>query len=149
VLNGEGGHDSLYGGHGHDELYGGNGQDELRGWTGHDELYGGNNKDVLMGEGGADLLYGGGGADTLNGGKHNDVLSGGSGVDTFVFESNHGDDVISDYEEGELIDLVALGNELWSEQVVEGDTVITTVDGTITLEDYTGNVNVDYFQLSA
>ena len=59
-----------------------------------DELYGGK---------GNDSLYGDTGNDTLTGNKGNDTLTGGTDSDTFVFASNDGKDLITDYAEEDII----------------------------------------------
>ena len=51
----------------------------------------------MNGEGGNDILEGRGGADTLSGGIGKDILVGGVGFDTFVFTTDFGRDVITDF----------------------------------------------------
>ena len=92
VLSGNGGNDYLEGNAGSDQLDGGEGNDTLVGGTGNDDLKGGANSDSLIG---------GAGLDTLNGGTGDDVLNGGDGADTYVFDADWGNDVISDAD-GEL-----------------------------------------------
>ena len=46
-------------------------------------------------------INGGDGNDTLYGGDGNDTLTGGVGNDTFVYANGGGDDIITDYEEGQ------------------------------------------------
>ncbi len=53
---------------------------------------------VLMGYAGNDSLYGGQGADSLNGGAGNDILAGGRGGDTYLFQSDFGQDAIDEYD---------------------------------------------------
>ncbi|MBE7380292.1 MAG: calcium-binding protein [Leptolyngbya sp. SIO1E4] len=65
--------------------------------TGDDILSGNSDANVLNGQGGNDTLNGEGGADTLLGGTGNDLLTGGAGVDTFRFEANSGNDVVTDF----------------------------------------------------
>ena len=66
---------------------------------------------VIVGNRGNNLLSGAAGDDTLSGGAGNDTLSGGSGAGVFVFETESGSDVISDFDTdaGEVIDLTRLG----------------------------------------
>lgn len=115
-LFGQSGQDTLRGGDGLDRLFGGTGNDFGRGGTGNDGLFGEQGNDTLNGEqgndrffGGAgnddldgsagnDTLYGGAGFDTLKGGAGNDLLQGNFNADTFVFENNNGDDIISDFD---------------------------------------------------
>ncbi|WP_412553428.1 hypothetical protein [Shimia sp. MIT1388] len=111
-LRGEGGNDKLFGGSGQDWLLGGNGYDLLSGGSGSDQLFGQNGHDTLIGGDGHDKLLGGNHDDRLSGGRGNDTLNGGTGDDTmigssgqdvFVFVDNHGTDVITDFENGDLI----------------------------------------------
>ena len=79
----------------------------------HDFAQAGN--DILNGGNGIDALYGDaqvytpfsagsitGGTDTLNGGAGNDQLWGGPNSDTFVFNFGSGNDVINDFDQGNL-----------------------------------------------
>ncbi len=99
-LNGQGGNDVLRGGQDRDEINGGGGDDRLIGDQGNDELNGGGGNDLLRGGTGNDDLDGGSGTDELRGDEGNDTLTGGRDSDTFVFVSNSGDDVITDFEVG-------------------------------------------------
>jgi Ca2+-binding RTX toxin-like protein len=117
VLFGEGGNDKLWGGKGNDLLDGGKGKDTLYGEKGDDDLYGQEGRDTLYGGKGNDKLYGGDDRDTLSGGKGDDVLAGGlgsdtleggQGADTFVLEHFDAKDYIIDFEQQDLIDLIAL-----------------------------------------
>lgn len=129
VLNGGDGEDILSGGNGSDVLNGGAGSDIiygvdddtndmndtfsdnfLFGGTGNDLLFGGSSNDQLSGEEGDDIINGGAGEDRIIGGKGNDILIGGAGADTFVFETNHGTDTLSDFEVGvDVLDFSAFG----------------------------------------
>lgn len=91
-----------------DDIEGSNGSDWINGKKGNDTLDGGKGADYLSGGKGKDTLDGGAGADFLVGGKGNDILTGGAGDDIFVFTRNFGKDVITDFEQGDLIDLTAL-----------------------------------------
>jgi Ca2+-binding RTX toxin-like protein len=141
LLVGQAGDDTLFGGQGNDVVSGGDGADILYGNLGDDTLDGGNAADVLYGGQGADSLNGGGGNDLLfgnlgddilNGGSGgNDTLIGGSGRDTFIFESNAGADVISDFSITE--DRLTITGSVSAAQVGL-DSVLTLSDGaTITL----------------
>ncbi|MEL7461379.1 MAG: M10 family metallopeptidase C-terminal domain-containing protein, partial [Pseudomonadota bacterium] len=106
-LFGEAGFDRLFGGSGDDVLWGGTGPDGLFGETGNDTLWGGDDddrffagegNDLVNGGAGADVMRGDAGFDTINGGTGNDTIAGNFNADTFVFEDDHGDDIINDFE---------------------------------------------------
>ncbi len=61
----------------------------------------------LTGNAGANQLKGAGGADTLAGGGGNDTLSGGTGSDVFRFAPGGGRDVVTDFAQGDSIDVRA------------------------------------------
>ncbi len=138
-LHGGSGQDMLFGGNGADTLKGGNQDDQLTGGNGADRLKGGNGDDLLMGSAGRDRLIGGNGDDSLDGGTKNDILAGGRGEDVFVFSDGHGKDVVTDFGNngvGDLLDfsdLDALGS---TAQVLDAarqdgaDVVIATGAGT-------------------
>ncbi|TBO34225.1 calcium-binding protein [Aquabacterium lacunae] len=93
-LDGQGGHDHLFGVAG-DTLIGGAGNDQLSIWSSPDDTaaQGG----LLKGGSGQDALDGAGGADTLNGGTGSDWLRGDVGRDTYVFQRGDGQDVIEEF----------------------------------------------------
>ncbi|QIZ78019.1 Ig-like domain-containing protein [Ferrimonas lipolytica] len=67
--------------------------------------------DVLIADNGNDLLLGGGGDDLLIGGLGSDILTGGAGSDTFMWQdgdANGGEDVITDFEQFERLELSEL-----------------------------------------
>ena len=73
-------------------------------------LRGEGGNDVIGAGGGADIVDGGAGADILRGGGGLDQLTGGFGNDTFVFGSPaDGSDTITDFTEGDLIEIEAAG----------------------------------------
>ncbi|WP_409306506.1 type I secretion C-terminal target domain-containing protein [Pectobacterium sp. B1J-3] len=159
ISSANGGNDILNGGAGNDILYGQGGNDTLNGGAGNDKLYGGDGNDTLIGGDGDDILIGG---------KGNDVLIGGKGADIFKWqEGDFGHDIVKDFnpKEGDKLDLSGLLNELNGtadishyirtsmvngSQVIEvstkgeftGDHAVKggTVDVSITLEGYSGNV---------
>jgi Ca2+-binding RTX toxin-like protein len=99
------GKDLVYAGSDHDKVYGEAAQDTIYGGSGNDLIDGGNSNDWLYGDSGHDTLIGGQGSDFISGGTGNDLLTGdGSGgssqSDTFYFENNFGDDVITDFNLG-------------------------------------------------
>ncbi|NES00293.1 MAG: hypothetical protein F6J86_42005, partial [Symploca sp. SIO1B1] len=102
-LQGNEGHDFLFGDAGNDTLYGGEGDDFLLGGIGEDSLYGDGGSDHLDGGDGNDQLYGGDGSDTLFGGAGNDQLYGGDGVD--YFDGGEGNDIV--YFRGENFAITA------------------------------------------
>ena len=104
-LVGGSGNDTIGAGLGNDYLSGDAGNDLLHGEGGNDTLLGGSGDDTLHGDAGNDSLVGGSGNDLLFGGAGNDTLSGGSGADVFAFESGFGQDVISDFGNGDRITL--------------------------------------------
>jgi len=73
-------------------------------------LMGKDGNDTLMGGDGKDKLFGGAGNDRLDGGLGNDMLTGGSGNDRFIFASNYGSNTITDFSDGDQIDLRKLSN---------------------------------------
>ena len=112
TVNSAGGNDSIHAGSGHDLVYAGSGNDQAFGDAGRDTIYGGSGNDLiqggsendaLFGESSRDTMLGGQGEDFLAGGAGNDVLTGdGAGFaakeDTFYYDSNFGDDVITDFD---------------------------------------------------
>jgi len=99
------GKDLVYAGSGNNTIFGDAAQDTLYGGSGNDFIDGGNTNDQLYGESGNDRLIGGQGEDRLTGGTGNDTLTGdGPGAggstkqDVFYYESNFGDDIITDFD---------------------------------------------------
>ena len=131
VLNGGEGDDSLYGGLGADEMRGGagddvyyvdetgdsvveadgEGNDEVRTAAAAYTLSAGVEKltgesgdgQVLIGNASDNLIQGSWGDDVLEGGAGDDVLSGNSGADVYRFARGDGDDVITEYDQGNVI----------------------------------------------
>ncbi len=104
--------------------------DVLSGLDGNDRLAGGHGADTLLGGTGQDRLLGGAGADQLDGGAGNDLLTGGKGGDSFIFTGQSGDDVITDFTDGQ--DMIRLDGTHRLEQVTQG-TLIHHDGGTILL----------------
>ena len=95
------GKDLVYAGSGNDTIFGEAANDTIYGGSGHDFINGGNGNDSLFGEAGNDTLIGGQGEDYLVGGAGNDVLTGDGGSsnqDTFFYDDNFGDDIITDFD---------------------------------------------------
>lgn len=110
--------------------------------------------ETLEGLGGDDNLSGGAGVDVIDGGEANDGLTGGADTDIFVFEASHGNDTITDFEDGtDIIDLSALdGVTSFDDLTITAsgnDAVINTGQGTITLTGVsTDDLDADDFVFS-
>nr|WP_329626331.1 Ig-like domain-containing protein [Planktothrix agardhii] len=132
-LFGDLGNDILEGNRGDDLLLGGEDQDTISGGADNDALYGGKGHDLLDGNQGNDILFGDFGDDTLDGGEGNDILTGGqgndwlvgaggddtltggAGNDRFYLASSFGNNLITDFTNGE--DIIALTGGLTFEQL--------------------------------
>lgn len=123
--------DLILGFDGDDDIKSKHGDDVIEAGAGDDKLRGGHGDDALFGELGNDRLDGGHGNDLLAGGGGDDVLTGGHGADIFVFNSDSGEDRITDFSLGDVIRLE--GEELSLSDVTiaqDGkDTVITIGSG--------------------
>jgi Ca2+-binding RTX toxin-like protein len=121
-LYGEGGDDTLVGGHYTALLSGGNGDDWIIGSDGNDTIVGGAGRDLLFGGLGSDNIDGGAGDDILIGGSCSggmaadhvqDTLTGGAGNDRFRIDPNGNGgsyDTVTDYTVGDM----KLANIDWS-----------------------------------
>ena len=134
-LLGGAGDDQLIGGSGNDGLFGEQGNDTAWGGSGNDRFFGGTGNDILMGESGNDSLYGGAGFDTLVGGTGDDLMAGDFNADRFVFEVDHGNDTIRDFDANNAYELMDFSNlsifdtvnsVLAASQQVGSDVLITT-----------------------
>ena len=106
TIEGSDGKDWIFASAGNDSVETGAGDDLIYGGEGNDYIDAGEGNDAVLGDAGSDTLNGGAGDDFLQGGSGNDVLTGGDGADTFLFETDHGDDVVTDFTNGEdIIDL--------------------------------------------
>jgi Ca2+-binding RTX toxin-like protein len=100
---------------------------------------------VITGNAGANTLSGGGGTDILDGALGNDTLAGGAGADVFLFETHGGQDVVTKFEDGDLLNFSRWDAiQSWSELVhgghlVEdnGNLVIEAGKDSLTLEHMT------------
>ncbi len=148
-LEGGNGDDFLHTGEGDDRGFGGAGNDTIIGEEGRDQLHGGDDDDFIDSGAGADNIWGDAGDDTIIGGAGNDELEGGSGADVFVFATGHGNDTLSDFEDGvDLFDITGLGFDLVA-QITSGELNITIDAGdtfhfangtdSITLENNSGS----------
>ena len=137
--------DELYGGEGNDTIYGGAHDDEIYGGEGNDTIYGGAGADTIDGGADDDEIYGGAGADAITGGTGDDTMTGGAGADTFVFAAGHGNDAITDFDNGtDKIDLSAFSSITgFSNLTITQEGTDVKIDlsahggGEITLEDFT------------
>ena len=109
VVYGNDGNDNIIGDDGNDLLYGGDNDDIINGNAGNDIIYGENGNDTITGGTGEDVLYGGDGNDSLSGGSGDDILSGGAGDDTYIINTEHGNDTIYD---SEGLSTLVFGDEL-------------------------------------
>jgi Ca2+-binding RTX toxin-like protein len=114
--------------------------------SGNNILTGNKGANQLNGADGSDTLRGGAGNDLLNGGLGNDTMAGNTGNDTFVFSGLHGNDRISDFEDGldkirflgaageSIADLTITGNGTSQVTVVHDDgTIVVAGASPITL----------------
>jgi Ca2+-binding RTX toxin-like protein len=92
----------------------------------------------------AGILDGGDGRDRLDGGHGDDLLTGGTGLDRFVFATGYGEDTISDFEKGDVIDLTRLSGftnfaDLLNNHMADhgGDVVITVGTDILVIENVT------------
>ncbi|MGH1351249.1 MAG: hypothetical protein ACRBBN_10620 [Methyloligellaceae bacterium] len=116
VTEGTNSTDILNGTENRDRIFGLDGDDTLTGNDGDDLLHGGDGADILSGGQGNDQLFGSAGNDLISGDAGNDILSGGLGTDTFIFDINWGNDVITDYNMGEQgDDLIAFNAAIFSD----------------------------------
>ena len=100
------------------------------GKAGNDGISGGIGSDTLYGESGDDMLYGGEGDDILDGGTGNDSLNGENGNDVYVFQTNYGNDVISDWNGDSIIRLLDISSDDVSFSEQNGANLIMTVNST-------------------
>jgi Ca2+-binding RTX toxin-like protein len=126
ALFGEAGNDTLLGGPGADWLDGGAGNDTLDGGPGTDTATYASAKagvtvtlaretpqntigagtdtlisiEYLIGSAFADRLTGNASANRIEGGRGDDQITGGGGADLFHFRPNHGNDLVTDFQDG-------------------------------------------------
>ena len=114
----------------------------ILGGSGKDSLYGGDGNDYIEGNAGNDKLYGQAGNDTLWGGSGNDTLIGGEGADVFIYASGDGKDVISGFDNNDMLQIT--GTFSASYDSTSKALAFTVDDGSITIKDFTAktfNVN--------
>ena len=121
------------------------------GGTKNDTLYGGDGADTLSGGAGDDMLYGQAGNDSLWGGNGNDSLYGGDGNDTFVYKPGTGNDVILDYEDGDMLQIL---DGKYSKSKYSNGTLALTIKGggSVTFDNVTTettfNINDTLYKVS-
>lgn len=100
----------------------------------------GNGLVYFVAEGANDTLVGTIGNDTIAGGRGNDQLTGNAGSDIFAFARGMGSDFISDFELGvdtlqfsNVFGITSAQDVLNATSYSNGNAVITTLEGTITL----------------
>jgi Ca2+-binding RTX toxin-like protein len=155
VVRGGSGNDLLAGGDGPDLLLGGGGADTLFGRAGHDTLFGGVGNDTLNGEQGRDWLVGGSGVDSLSGNDGEDILIGGR-ADAFHNESSLSyqwspiQAVLAEWTRDDAtpfatrVTNLQLGGGLNGTQLLKSQS-----DGNTTLDTVLGNLDLDWFLVSA
>ena len=144
-LKGDDGDDDISGDDGDDSISGKGGDDDLDGGSGDDSLKGSGGKDDLSGDDGNDKLSGQGSNDRLDGGADDDLLIGGGGKDVFVFTTGFGADTIKRFDKGkDVIDLSGTDLTFANLKIerAHGDTIITTSEGTITIDKVSGGKTV-------
>ena len=123
----------------------------IAGGTGKDSLYGGDGDDWLEGGKGNDKLYGQSGNDTLWGGIGNDTLNGGAGADVFIYASGTGKDVISGFEND---DMLLITGAFTASVNASAKSIVFKVDSTanaLTIKNYTAttfNINGLKYKIS-
>ena len=90
----------------------------------------------LVGNDKNNILLGGDEDDTIIGNLGDDTLSGGNGEDIFIHTA--GNDIITDYKSGDDIIQLDENVKITASSVNGGDVILTTTDGTITLEKSVG-----------
>jgi Ca2+-binding RTX toxin-like protein len=110
VVNGGAGDDTIIGGNiAADTIEGGRGDDSITAFaTSPNDATA---SDWLSGGAGDDTILGGDAADTLIGGTGDDLMSGGGGDDVFMFRRGQatGSDTISDFADGDVVQLSGFG----------------------------------------
>ena len=110
--------------------------DIIFGGKNNDSINGGDGGDFIYSEDGDDVVYGDSGDDVFIGGKGNDFLVGENGNDTYIFNTGDGEDLVWDYEEGEIKDTedrIIFGEGITPDSITlerdEGDLVINYGEG--------------------
>jgi|GEM_PF-1359966 len=85
----------------------------------------------ILGGTGHNMLVGSGGDDVIDGGAGNDTLAGGNGSDIFAFGASWGADMITDFAEGDILNLSSTGLVYADLNIAQSglDTIISDVSG--------------------
>ncbi|MBQ6005340.1 MAG: hypothetical protein IJL14_03720, partial [Selenomonadaceae bacterium] len=94
-------------------------------------IIGSEENDYIEGLAGKDTILGGDGNDTILGGAGNDSLSGGKGSDVFVYSKGSGNDIITDYTNEDMIQIVDAKPAI---KTSGNDVVFTVGSGKITVK---------------
>ena len=139
---GAGGNDTITIENGSNTVHGGAGDDVITLGDGDDKVYAGDGNDVInaglganevFGQAGNDIVLAAGGDDLIVGGTGDDILAGGEGFDDFMFNTNDGNDQITDFNVDEdTLTLVGFGYE--SEEDILAN-VTETLDGSVLFSD--------------
>ena len=112
----------------------------------------GNARDnFLVGGKGNDSLSGGNEVDTLFGGKGNDTLYGGAGADTFIYASGEGKDVISGFDNSDMLQITGTFSGTYNKSKKEIYFKVDSTASAITLKGFTAtgfNVNDTVYKIS-
>ena len=117
--------------------------DTMQGNAGNDHLVGKQGDDLLDGDAGHDLLFGRLGADTIAGGTGDETVTGNRGTDTFVFPSGGGQDLVTDFQDGnDVLDLTAFGFASFAAAASHfatsgADVVLTSGPNTLLIQNFT------------
>jgi Ca2+-binding RTX toxin-like protein len=127
TIDGGGGDDDIMGSGGEDVIHGDAGDDNIDGGSQADQIWGDAGNDTLIGGTGDDTLIGGDGDDALIGGADDDLLSGGAGSNAFVFDQRSGNDIVTDFQIGDVLRFEGdrFSPDQLSIETVDNDTVIT------------------------
>ena len=98
------------------------------------------------------VINGSSGNDVLQGYAGDDVLTGGAGADVFVFDNLSGNDVITDLQTGDTIEILWEGVTEFADLIIDyaadaGNAVISAagVSDTITVEGFSSGLDDTYF----
>ena len=115
---------------GPNRLIGTENNDKIRGRDGDDILKGRGGNDELRGDDGDDRLAGGKGDDRMRGDHGNDTLTGGAGNDRFIFNQDGDTDTVTDFTQGDKLDMSNFGFDSFEEAMSHaeqvGDDVVFT-----------------------